>query len=609
MSYEYSDRSQRLNLPNPFRLENYFLYALGIILLVIGFAILWTVREHLQSDDVSTGVVVALGLSISLMSAGGAWLWRGLSQMNYFVGRGLPKSLAPEVPEGSDGTSNRADFVRETIRNGAVTFRDPGSNPLFRFLPNLIFAPQAVRSAADLLGQNGVALIAYVLSLMFALILNPSSSTASWLGLFYLILGYGVLFRPMLHGNLTGQNLNGRARLSIPLLVLLVVFAVIGPVLLSVWGDHLPALPIMHINAALLLSALVMLVAIAFGIGAIAAQIGPAPSFVGSAHQTEILTMNSHPAKLMEQINRMLMERWLDGIPNRRYSRISPEVSGRQGSFRIELLEETQPIPAPGIIPANLAHALGLPRFRWLVLLSFWFALLGTAMGLSTLRLSEIIIDGQNPSFWAMLSAGLLIATIYTYRSGHSLWGRYDYRSTVVWLEAEGSYETAHMEMGRTFADAVKSGKDVINVEAMTLRVWASEFDTVLFTRDGHRQILAMRGLPDFCEQIATELASFGQNRATIVAPQTRLDMERISHLQQVNQAVNTDAASLPGLTKDGIPAQMLGSRANEKPAAQPLPNGPIAGNAPRFCHQCGQQSGPLDRFCGDCGTALVVAQ
>jgi len=601
MSYEFSDRSQALNLPNPYRIENLFLYIAAAALILAGLIVLFQVRGHLQAGIDARGAV-ALVVAVLLLSGGIAWAWRGFSQLNYFVGRGLPRGLAPEIPEGQDGSSKAGHEVRELLRNGAVFFEDPGNNPLYRFLPNLIFAPYAVRAAAHRLAQNGVALAAYILSMALALLVFSNAQSASWLGLFYLALGYLVIFQPMIRGNLTAQsNTVQNANLSIGLLVLLVVAAVIGPVLLALFSAQLPALPELQINNALFFSAIAAFVATALGLATLKEQMGQPPQAVGSAQTTEVFTMNAHPAKLMEQVDRMLMERWKEAIPNRRYLRQSPKVQGRQGQFRLELLEETQPMPRERAIPSGLAHAMALPQFRWLVLLSAWFALLMGVVAVGAYGLAHALLHGGDLSFWVMLTLGLSVAAVYALRSAHALWGRYDFRSAVIWIEVQGSFESARMEMGNVLADRLKTEKDVINIEAMTLRVWASEIDTVLFERTGPRQVLAMRGLPTVAQGMAGELRGFGQERPTLIAPQSSLDAERAAQVGQFNQLLGGAAAGATALP--AAAAQALGLLSSEAPAGDATATVPPV--KPRFCSQCGTQTGPSDRFCGACGTAL----
>ncbi|CAZ87543.1 conserved hypothetical protein [Thiomonas arsenitoxydans] len=195
----------------------------------------------------------------------------------------------------------------------------------------------------------------------------------------------------------------------------------------------------------------------------------------------------------------------------------------------------------------------------------------------------------------ALLGAGLIVAAVY------ALWGRYDFRSTVIWVDIQGSYESARMEMGNVLADRLKTEKDVINIEAMTLRVWASEIDTVLFERTGPRQVLAMRGLPDVARGMAGELRGFGQERPTLIAPQSSLDAERAAHIGKFNQLLGggaESAAALPAATAQAL-GLMPAAQAAESASTTPSLKG-------RFCSQCGTQTALEDRFCGSCGNALA---
>lgn len=606
MSYEFSDRSQKLNLPNPYRIENIFLYISGAILFLTGIIILFSVREHLQSDSLDVGLVGALFVAVTSLLTGAAWIWRGASQLNYYVGRGLPRGLAPEIPEGQDGITELGQEVREMLRNGAVSFQDPGHNPLYRFIPNLIFSPQIVRGAANRLAQNGVALAAYIISMAFSLLVLPNAHTANWLGLFYLALGYLVIFQPMIKGNLNAQsNTLNEAKLSIGLLVSLVVVAIIGPVFLALFKSFLPVLPMLHINVALFLTAIASFIATILGLATLSTQMGPPPQAVGSAQKTEVFTMNAHPAKLMEQVDRMLMEQWKEGIPNRRYLRQSPVIKARQGEFRLELVEETQPMPRERVIPEGLAHAFALPQYRWLALLSVWFAMLMSGVAFASFELAHDFMKGENFSASLTFVIGLGIAAVYAMRSAHALWGRYDFRSSVIWIQVQGSYESAHMEMGRILSDSLKSEKDIINIEAMTLRVWATEVDTVLFDRTGPRQVLAMRGMVDYADHMAQELRSFGLERTTLVTPQSSIDMQRADQIGQMNSMFrNSNAHTLP------LPADK--SKISETRKTQISGNvkteaKPISQIKAVFCHKCGQQAERDDHFCGSCGARLVV--
>src|SRR6202008_339273 len=124
-----------------------------------------------------------------------------------------------------------------------------------------------------------------------------------------------------------------------------IILAVLGPVLLGMVGPRLPDLGDLSINGVLCVALVCALAGCAvFGL-ALKNQLQPAPQAVGSARVTETMTMNAHPNKLMEELDRILMTRWFSRIPNRRDTHKTPAVIGPQGKFSAEMFEETQPRP------------------------------------------------------------------------------------------------------------------------------------------------------------------------------------------------------------------------------------------------------------------------
>jgi hypothetical protein len=104
---------------------------------------------------------------------------------------------------------------------------------------------------------------------------------------------------------------------------------------------------------------------------------------------------------------------------------------------------------------------------------------------------------------------------------------------------------------------------------------------------------------------MAAELRGFGQERPTLVAPQSSLDTQRAALIGQFNQLLGGGAAPAAALPAAG--AQALGLiGVPHLPDAQ---TGEQAGQSvkPRFCHQCGERAEPDARFCGACGTGLAV--
>lgn len=83
----------------------------------------------------------------------------------------------------------------------------------------------------------------------------------------------------------------------------------------------------------------------------------------------------------------------------------------------------------------------------------------------------------------AYLTLGLAGLTLggFCLRVGHPLWGRFDFKSQLIWVTMEGNYQAAKIAFGNQFTDRIKTQKQVINIETMTLRVWVAElqFSTI----------------------------------------------------------------------------------------------------------------------------------
>jgi hypothetical protein len=324
-------------------------------------------------------------------------------------------------------------------------------------------------------------------------------------------------------------------------------------------------------------------------------QVDPAPCAIGSARASATLTMNAHPNKLIEEIDRVFMERWYSRIPNRRYTRRSPVVSGDQGRFSADIFEETQPRPLPHHTAEGIAHAIATPQFRWLVILTAFAALCLAAGTLATVFFIQGLLTGAVSTTIGAVALFQMAVGVFCFRAAHVLWGRFDFVSELIWVELSGSYEAARVNVGNQLSGQVQTQKSVINVEAMTMRVWVSEIDTVIFGKDAGRQLIRMRGMQGVANELAAHLIGFGEARAMVIAPASAADLERARQVGATGQAVAAGAAS--GMDE---PAAELDFATT---AGVPTPALPA-----RFCTCCGVTMVPQMRFCGGCGTAAALA-
>ena len=76
----------------------------------------------------------------------------------------------------------------------------------------------------------------------------------------------------------------------------------------------------------------------------------------------------------------------------------------------------------------------------------------------------------------------------------------------------QGSYQSAKLDYGNIMTDRIKTEKNVINIENMTLRVWVSELDSVSFGKKSPRWIVGMRGLSSESAYLAQHIKQFAES-------------------------------------------------------------------------------------------------
>ncbi len=591
MSYEYSAASGRFEIPNPYRLENAALMIGSAVAGSIGLILVVSHREALSVGDGAGMKAIAVGftlLTIALTALGWA-----LKQLRYYFGRGRPKNLA-----GEHGATDAA-ALKENLRQNALVFGEPQgaiNNLLHHLVDTLIFAPRQVRYAAEAQAFNLLLTIAILLGMVTGYLFYPDPAIRSWIAVGFLL----VLSPKMLRPFASNQNLYAPIESGVGLVILLIAIPIIGPPLLAQIAPALPDITRFEIGRTLFVSLGILVVSQALFFVSLLHQLRERPT-INMACEQRALSMNANPAKLFEELERTLQSRWTETIPNRRYAlKKLPDVfSGQSGSFEGEVLEETQPTPMSGAAP-TIVEQMQLTANQSVAAL--------TGLGLATFIASVAIAwrFAQAPLDAPFLGSALLLAIVlvlvsnYCFRSAHLLWGRVDFASLLVWVEVRGSFEEAHLHMGNQLTSSMSSGKKVINVESMTLRVWAAELDTVIFHKDGLRDLIGMRGRPDIARFYADHLENFAGKIASVVAPSANTDVERIARMAQAQQMLASS------------PAPMF---AAPQPVAAPPPGAPVSHSpaseqVARRCinHACRQEVPPSAAFCSHCGTRLAPA-
>ena len=580
MAYDYSSESQRLELPNPYRIENLFQFIISTLYLGCGVLALLTARANL--DGMNARFVVPLAAGIVLIGYGIRCATIGMTRLRFFFGRALPVGLAPELLNGVTGRSKQIDAVQEDLRRGALSFPEPVgalNGLLYDRFPRLILAPQPVQQLAQAQFRNGLVIALTLVSLLVAWLGFTRPQTAEWIGLFYFIFSSWLVLRPM--------RMEEQARVNEAGVIALVVAAIIGPVIVAFFARSLPALTWLTLHWQALFLLLAALGSVTLFFVALIRQLS-APPATNISCEVLSLNINTHPAQIIGEFDRVMQQKWVEKIPNRRYARIDPQIDSETatGSFSGEIFEETQPMPSQALQSLSLSGALANERSRWLVFLNL-FGLLMLCAGAISLLL--FVYHFELGDFDISISAYITFAFVaflvgrFCFKSSEKLWGRFDFVSEIIWLELSGQYTTARNRLGNDFSSTVRTESHGIHVDSMTMRVWTARLESVVFGKDAKRWITAMNGQSESTSGLAEHLSSFARARSMFVAPTNQDDLSKIASMQTGQSA---DQASI---------TQTLQNFARPGPSA-------VAGAPNKFCSECGVPRSPEARFCAACG-------
>ena len=562
MSYEYSSDQAQLDFPNPYRVENMLWAARAAILLVCALLLLLLARKHLAAQAMGSFVVpIALGITLTV--------WAALNfvsiakQLKVFFGRGKPAGLAAELATSELGTSDTAKDLMHTVRQGTLEFAIPKgalNGVLYSVVKDLITAPAYIQNVLQNRFSNLASYGFLLLVMSVAMLFVFGSPVQGWVGAFFLGLVVFLAVKPV-----SGGDAESKVSFNITQIVVLTLIAILGPVALTFLQDKLPDFS----WASFGMQAFVILLALAIieGVFFVAVQkhIDPPPA-VGKVDIQGAVSFNSDPNLLMQEFDREMQRNWAHRIPNRRYTRQLPQIAlnQRTGNFKGVLLEETQPMAPSAFDKLDWSAVMAYPRFFWLMLIDA----LGVALTLAgSIALVIFAVQFDPLQEWkpvlgyATLGLSLVAVGGYAFRSAHTLWGRFDFESTLTWIEMEGSFIRSKIDLGNRLQDRVFTERDVINVENMTLRVWVTQLRSVVFGHQSHgsvtpRFITGMLGQPKEAEYLKDLITQFAGAQSIVVAPGTSEDARRMAMMGAMNQlgAANNGQATLPpGFVADAL--------------------------------------------------------
>jgi len=568
MSYEYGTGQQGLNYPNPYVLQNKFLFS-KIILFSLSSLILFFLAKNDLDKNLYSKMFIELIFSFLFIAYTISIGLKLSKQVRVFFGRGQPASLAPEVPLDHVGTSNIANQLKETIRQGALIMETPTvpfSGFLYNWFKDLIIAPKEIRTLTEHVFGNIIKTCILLGCFLISSIFSYKTNASGYLGLFFIVSTCWLVITPLIKNGFNEINITLNSFWK--LITLSIGFPIIIIFTNQLLPNFLPNLSYFNFSAQSLTILVVILLAESLNLYSLKKQLNK-PDGITTSFEQKSVSFNSHPNQLLVEIERKLQDNWTATIPNRIYSKIIPQISAdTTGNFYGLVMQESQPMaPDNKNIPLSLSSVINDNKLSCLLFIETLGFLLNLGC-LSFIFSSIYNLDSINLIHglsWFPLILTFLALSSYLSRVCHELWGRFDFESTLYIFEWQGNFNRAKMNFGNHLKDTIQSEKNIINIDNMTLRVWITQLQTVVFghginSENNPRKIIKMVGLKEDCKNWLNHVAQFAESQSMILKPTSKDDFKNANSLSQLNglssQATefnknNTDSSVLGALDDD----------------------------------------------------------
>jgi hypothetical protein len=559
MTYTFNaEDNSATDYPNPYRIENWFLLLSALMLVAGGVSALLSARSYLQATQ--DGLATLAGfLALACFALGFRFALRAMSQLRFMIGRNSPRGLASEVPLGQSGIGLGSNALMQALRQQAICFPEQQtwlSGLLMSLIPSLASSPPPLQTAAIRHAQTLVEMLAILLSMGMSLVLfdgSPYEGMVSWL---YLPLAGLSLLTPVAmlfsEEELTDESTDGQQQAW--KLLALVAFAILAPAALP------RVMPVIDLPVLWLTPLLLLLAAMVTSVLFLASLFAQPDNVTQTSVSCEQATfsLQGPPAQLWLQMQRDCQANWVNEIPNRVYAWLPPvTAAGERGSFAGRLLEETQPALS-GVMTDGVGgswRGVWQNKYaRYLSALSIWGMVLAGLMAMMAAHAAQQLASMDK---WEICRALLLLvavglASAHSFQIGHLLWSRLYFKSRLIWLETEGHFQSAKVQVGNQFKSHLQSSTQVTRVEDASLRLWVADIVTVAFGKDEQRYVMAMAPADGFARSSIERLLDFAQQQSVVTAPNSARDMQQLQHMGKLDRAMRAAAttASTPECIK-----------------------------------------------------------
>lgn len=532
-----------LSFFNPFKVENIFLLLLAFAFSGGAAPILFAARTYFHDGEVKIASV-ALIMAMLFFGIVIKFLIQALSQIRFYLGRKFPIGLANEVPSNGYGLAAGALPIIDTLRQGTIEFPEPQgplNGILYSLNRSLITSPLPIQSAAiqhfhGLIKMTGI-LSSMATSYAFSAG-TASEGVISWLYLPMTGLSLLTSFMALREENINSDEVTNASSILWQL-VGLVSFAVLAPALIPRYipGVHVPSL---WVAPTLLLSTSIVSSVIA--LFSLLSQLDEGRQTSVSYEQASV-SMNCHPTQIWIKAARDMQKNWERNIPNRVYANVAPgmaDADSSRGAFQGYLLEETQPTTLVNeAVSANTTQSFRC-HTPWLITLNLWGLVLGiiTAVVGSYFASRFVVMECMQISRVILVVTALTISTVLAFQSGHLLWSRVHFKSRLILLAIEGTFQSGEIRIGNQRSGHVQSRATITRIQDATLRMWVSDITSVAFGKENKRFIVGMAPADSFATATIDGLKAFALSQSSIAAPTSIADIDIAKSIGYMNSAL-----------------------------------------------------------------------
>jgi len=599
MSYEYGSRG--FEVPNPFRFDGLVGALRGTFLAALGTLLLLGIREQIAAGGRAVGFW-QLGIGVLLLAVGLAAVGAGLNRaFRFFVGRGVPQGLQPDIEKAgvrrrerrdADMVYQPGDVEQMLMGRKNLTFAEPVGwveRALNAAVPHLLFLPAPLRQTTH--RAVGLALRSALVGAILGLALFSGSTglvpfegtpIPAWLGWIALAsLAFPLLQLPR-RRDIGASDVS---RLSGRILALLVAGALLGPVALLQVHQQSP-LPEPPFSAYPLLAA-------TFGLALVTGAYGLVLALLRAPRQappTEVSELRDqwdesiHPQDLFRAFDMTMADHRYEEMPNRVYVEAEASLVAKggqdRGQFKGESLQEVQPRPSrlPFGGPTLRASKIGGTLAGHVVAAGGGGLLYWVGMGVGARPVDQLAQAGGLALLCLVFGAALsAMAWIH--------WAEVPFESDLVHFFAHGTYAESKVSHGMGILDSSRSENTVVR-SSLTPWVLAAYVHTVTFARlgarnlEGPRYLIGLERNDGLLQSVAKGLREAIESKELVAdVAGSQADLEAAAKVHQLNQQSRPDLGAQLGLGAGSGGARLAGAAGSAPDPAGDSPSG--AGDAP----------------------------